>query len=70
MYTNLITAVLVLSVTTPVLAKETFYVVHDDAMRGCTITTSEPSDKTRYEVLGKYESDAEAAKAAASMKQC
>jgi hypothetical protein len=39
-------------------------------MKGCTIATAEPADKTRYKVLGKYQSNAEAEKAIASMKQC
>ena len=25
-----------------------FYIVYDKTMRGCTIVTTEPSDKTRY----------------------
>ena len=66
----LITALLVVSLTAPVLAVETFYIVFDDAMKGCTITTTEPADKTRYKVIGKYNLEAEAQKAIASMKEC
>lgn len=66
----LIAALLVVSVTAPVLAGETFYIVFDATLKGCTIATAEPTDKTRYKVLGKYKSEAEAEKAIASMKQC
>jgi hypothetical protein len=38
--------------------------------KGCTIATTEPADKTRYKVLGKYKSNAEAEKAITSMKEC
>jgi hypothetical protein len=66
----LIAALLVVSLTAPVLAVETFYIVFDNTMKGCTITTTEPADKTRYKVIGKYNSEAEAQKAIASMKEC
>ena len=66
----LIAAVLFVSFTAPVLAVETFYVIFDDTMMGCTIVTSEPTDKARYKILGKYTSNAEAEKAIASMKEC
>jgi hypothetical protein len=35
----------------------------DTTLKGCTIATAEPTDKTRYTVLGKYKSNAEAEKA-------
>jgi hypothetical protein len=53
-----------------VLAAETFYIVFDATLHGCTIGTAEPADKTRYKVLGTYKSEAEAEKAIASMKEC
>jgi len=37
---------------------------------GCTIMTTEPTDKALYKMMGKYNSKAEAEKAIASMKQC
>jgi len=67
---NLVAAVLLLSFIAPVLAVETFYIIFDIALKGCTIATAEPADKTRYKVLGKYKSNAEAEKAVASMKEC
>jgi hypothetical protein len=66
----LVVAVLLASFTAPVLAAETYYIIFDTVLKGCTISTDEPTDKTRYTVLGKYKSNAEAAKAIASMKQC
>jgi hypothetical protein len=66
----LIAAVLLVSFAGSVLAAETFYIVFDATLHGCTIATAKPSDKTRYKVLGTYKSEAEAEKAIASMKEC
>jgi hypothetical protein len=70
MHKYLIAAVLLGSFAGPVLAAETFYIVLDATMQGCTIETAEPTDKTNYKVLGTYKSQAEAEKAIASMKEC
>ena len=66
----LIAAVFVLTLSAQVLAGETYYIVHDNSLNGCTITTTEPTDHARYKVMGRYNSDAEAKKAIASMKGC
>lgn len=66
----LMAALLLVSFTAAVLAAETFYIIFDNTLKGCTIATAEPTDRTRYKVLGNYKSDAEAEKAIASMKQC
>ena len=66
----LIAAVLLVSFVAAVLAAETFYIVFDATLHGCTIATAEPTDKTQYKVLGTYKSKAEAEKAIASMKEC
>ncbi len=66
----LIAAVLLASFADSVLAAEMFYIIFDATMRGCTIATAEPTDKTHYKVLGTYKSKAEAEKAIASMKEC
>ena len=63
-------ALLIVSLTVPVLAAETFYIVFDNTLKGCTIVTAEPSDKVRYKVLGTYKSEAEAEKAVAALKEC
>jgi len=66
----LIAAFLIVSLTVPVLAEETFYIVFDNTLNGCTIMTAEPSDKGRYKVLGTYKSEAEAEKAIPSLNEC
>jgi len=43
----LIAAVLIAIFGAPVLAEETYYIVHDSSLNGCTIVTTEPSDKAR-----------------------
>jgi hypothetical protein len=65
-----IATTLVVCLTAPVLAGETFYIVYDNTMKGCTIVTMEPTDKARYKVLGRYKTEADAEKAIASMKEC
>ena len=66
----LMAVVLVISFVAPVMAAEVFYIIFDTTLSGCTIATTEPSDKTRYKILGKYNSKAEAEKAIGAMKQC
>jgi len=66
----LLATALVLIFCTQVLAGETYYVVHDKSLNGCTISSTEPSDQARYKVMGRYDSKAKAEKAAASMKGC
>jgi len=66
----LIAAVLVVILSSPVLAREKYYIVHDNSLNGCTIMTTEPADHERYKVMGTYNSNAEAKKAIASMKGC
>ena len=67
---HLIAAVLVVTLSARTLAGETYYIVHDNSLNGCTITTSEPTDHSRYKVMGRYVSNADAKKAIASMKGC
>jgi hypothetical protein len=66
----LIAAFMILSFTVPVLAADTFYVIFDNALKGCTVVTAEPTDKVRYKVLGTYKSEDEAEKAMPSLKEC
>jgi hypothetical protein len=40
-----IAAMLVVYLGAPVLAEETFYIVYDSTMKGCTIVTTEPTDR-------------------------
>jgi hypothetical protein len=64
----LIAAVLVVSLVASVMAAEVFYIIFDNTLKGCTIATTEPSDKTKY--WAKYDSKAEAEKAIGAMKEC
>jgi hypothetical protein len=66
----LIAALLLVSFVAAVFAAETFYIVFDATLHGCTIATAEPADKTQYKVLGTYKSKTEAEKAIASLKEC
>jgi hypothetical protein len=43
----LIAAVMVVGVTAQVMAAETSYIFFDNTLKGCTIGTAEPTDKTR-----------------------
>lgn len=65
-----LTAILASGVITPVQAEDVFYIVYDKTMHGCTIVTTEPSDKTRYETKGRYKTESEAEKAITSVKEC
>ena len=51
-------------------AAETFYIVFDATLKGCTIATAEPTDNGRYKILGAFNSKVEAEKAIRSMKEC
>jgi hypothetical protein len=64
----LIAAALIAGIVSPALAVETYYIMFDNTMKGCTIMTSEPTDKARYKMMGKYGSKDEADKAMAGMK--
>jgi hypothetical protein len=57
-------------VTNAVMAEETFYVVYDKEMKGCTIVKSEPTDNEKYKIEGKYQSESEAEKAIISFNDC
>ena len=66
----LIAVFMIVSFTVPVLAADTFYVIFDNALKGCTVVTAEPTDTVRYKVLGTYKSEDEAEKAMPSLKEC
>ena len=38
-----------------VQAEDTFYIVYDKTMHGCTIVTTEPSDASRYKTEGRVQ---------------
>jgi hypothetical protein len=66
----LVAATLAGCAITSVRAEEIFYIVYDKTMHGCTIVTTEPSDKTRYKTEGQYKTKSEAEKAITSVKEC
>ena len=70
MHRRLMAALVIVSFTVPVLAAEIFYVIYDNTLKGCTVVTPEPSDKTRYKVLSTYKSEAEAENAMPTLKEC
>src|SRR5262245_12030930 len=66
----LVAAVVIASFAAPAFAVETYFIMFDNTMKGCTIMNSEPSDTQRYKLMGKYGSKAEAETAMHSMKGC
>jgi hypothetical protein len=65
----LVAAALVVGFATPVLAVETFYIMFDNTMKGCTIMTEKSTD-TKYKMMGEYKSKADAEAAMKTMKEC
>ena len=51
-------------------AADTFYIIYDSTMKGCTIATTPPTDSQNFKVLGQYKSNEEAEKAIATKKEC
>jgi hypothetical protein len=51
-YLMAVAVVLVMSSVAPVMAAEVFYIIFDTTLNGCTIATTEPSDKHRYKTFG------------------
>jgi len=70
MRNTFIAALILVSSTFPILAAETFYVIFYKTLKGCTVVTAEPSEKSRYKVLGTYNSEAEAENAMPTLKEC
>ena len=66
----LIAAALIVSFSVPALALGTFYIMFDNNEKKCAIMTSEPTDKARYKMMGKYDSEDAAKTAMHSMKEC
>ena len=63
-------AILTSGAITSVQAEDMFYIVYDKTMHGCTIATTEPSDKSRYKTEGRYKTESEAERAITSIKEC
>ena len=67
---GLLAAVLTAGAVNSVQAEDTFYIVYDKTMHGCTIVTTEPSDASRYKTEGVYKTKNEAERAITSIKEC
>jgi hypothetical protein len=69
----LVAAALVVGLTSPVLAVETFYVMFDNSMKGqkgaCSVMTTKPTGAS-HKMMGEYKSQAEADAAMKTMKEC
>ena len=69
----LVAAALVVGLTSPVLAVETFYIMFDNSMKGqkgaCSVMTTKPTD-AKYKMMGEYKSQADADAAMKTMKEC
>ena len=69
MKTYLIAAALIVGFSVPAMAVETFYIMFDNSMKGCSVMTEQPTG-TQYKMMGKYNTKAEAETAMKSMKEC
>ena len=65
----LFAAALIVGFSVPAFAVETFYIMYDNSMKGCSIMTEQPTG-TQYKMMGEYKSQAEADAAMKSMKEC
>jgi hypothetical protein len=65
----LIAAALIVGFSVPAMAVETFYVMFDNSMKGCSVTTTKPTG-TQYKMMGEYTSKDQANTAMKSMKEC
>ncbi len=65
-----IAAAIIAGIAAPAFAIETNFIMFDNTMKSCVIMTTEPTDKARYKMMGKYNSKAEAEAAMATMKEC
>ena len=63
----LVAAALIVGFSVPAFAVETFYIMYDNSMKGCSVMTEEPTG-TQYKMMGKYNTKAEAETAMKSMK--
>jgi hypothetical protein len=66
----LVAAALIAGFSVSALALETNFIMFDNTTKKCVIMTTEPTDKTRYKMMGKYDSADAANKAMSSMKEC
>jgi hypothetical protein len=66
---NLLATALIVGFSAPSLAVETFYIMFDNTMKGCSVMNTKPTG-SRYKAMGEYNSKAAAETAMKSMKGC
>jgi hypothetical protein len=66
----LVATALIAGFAVPALALETNFIMFDLEAKKCVIMTSEPSDASKYKMMGKYGSKADAEAAMKTMKEC
>jgi hypothetical protein len=62
-------AALIVAFATPALAAD-YYVALRVGGGGCEVMNTEPTDMKMYKMMGKYDSEAKAKAAMATMKEC
>ena len=65
----LIAAALIVGFSVPAFAVETYYIMFDNSMKGCSVMTTKPTG-SQYKMMGEYKSQDEANAAMKSMKEC
>ena len=65
----LVAAALIVGFSVPAMAVETFYVMFDNSMKGCSVMTIKPTG-SHYKMMGEYTSKDVADTAMKSMKEC
>jgi hypothetical protein len=65
----LLATALIVGFSAPSLAVETFYIMFDNTMKGCSVMTTKPTG-SRYKAMGEYNSKGAAETAMKSMKEC
>ena len=66
----LVAAALVVGLTSPVLAADTFYLMSDKTAKKCSVSKSAPTPSEQFSMMGQYGSEAEAMTAMSKMAEC
>jgi hypothetical protein len=65
----LVAAAMIVGFSVPAMAVETYYIMYDNSMKGCSVMTTKSTD-AKYKMMGEYKSQAEADAAMKTMKEC
>ena len=65
----LFAAALIVGFSVPAFAVETYYIMYDNSMKGCSVMTTKPTG-SQYKMMGEHKSQEEANAAMKSMKEC